>query len=70
MRTSIFQSAINNWPENEAYLILVECKKMEANGYSEDDIARIKAKDISRMESIFDSQSDLLRFQARLKEGL
>ena len=67
---SIFQSAIDNWPEDEASLIADSWEGLAEDGYSDAEIATLQAKDIAHMERVFqehDDSADLIaRFHAEL----
>ena len=68
---SIIESAIANWPEEEAFMMVSDWRDMTPeNGFSPEDCARIKAKDMERMESIFlregDGQELIARFRAAI----
>ena len=67
----IFESAIANWPEDEAFAMVSDWRDMTPeNGYSPEDCNRIKSKDMERMESIFlregDGQELIARFRAAI----
>lgn len=71
---SILESAIANWPEDEAFMMVSEWRDMNPeNGFSSEDCARIKAKDMERMESIFhreeDGQELIARFRAAIAKA-
>ena len=66
-----FQSAIANWPEDEAYAIISELREYTPeNGYSLEDRRRILEKDTARMETLFMRESDGPELCARFRAAL
>lgn len=64
---NILQSAIDNWPEDEAFNLLCEWQEMESD-------SKQIASDLKWFEMIFDKEPDAdelkRRFHARLERGL
>ena len=68
---NILESVIANWPEDEAFAMVSDWKDMTPeNGFSSEDCARIKSKDMERMESLLmreeDGQELIARFRAAI----
>ena len=56
---SVFESAVANWPEDEAFTMVSDWRDMTPeNGFSPEDCQRIQAKDTARMESLFMREPD------------
>jgi hypothetical protein len=66
-----FQSAIANWPEDEAYAIISDWREYTPeNGYSHEDRQRMLEKDTTRMETLFMREPDGLELCARFRAAL
>lgn len=68
---TIFESAIANWPEDEAYSIIADSREFTPeNGYSPADRERMLQKDAARMETLFMREPDGLELCARFRAAL
>jgi hypothetical protein len=65
---NIFQSAQNEWPEEEAYITVSDYKRRVNSGdFSPEELKEILEKDINHMVKIFSAESDGVELIARYK---
>ena len=62
---SIFQSAIDNWPEDEAAILCDYWLGLKEDGEPVEELARIRSNDIAHMEHVFNSETDADELKAR-----
>jgi hypothetical protein len=71
---SIFQSAQDNWPEDEASLQVDSFNGRKADGYTDEENFALLAKDCARMRRFFERESDaadlIARFDCKVLELL
>ena len=62
---TIFQSATENWPEDEATILCEYWLGLKEDGEPVEELARIRSADIAHMERVFDSETDAAELKAR-----
>lgn len=68
---NIFESAVANWPEDEAFAVFSDWRDLTPeNGYSHDDRQRVVEKDTARMETLFMREPDGAELCARFRAAL
>jgi hypothetical protein len=69
---NIFQSAVDNWPEDEAALLIDNWKDADENGWSPEEIREGVIKDVFHMRKVFSFEPDgaelFSRFLAKVME--
>ncbi len=71
---NIFESAINNWPEDEAAMTVRSYNDRKENDWPADELKEGLEKDICHMHKVFSSEDDaeqlIARYDRYIKENL
>ena len=72
--SNIFQSAENEWPEDEASLLISSYNKRKENKWTIEELNEALNKDVSHMHKIFMREDDgaelIARFDKYIKDNL